>query len=63
MTVNLIRIAQLLRQAARHPVPAHWGVREFRSDYTRHYHDWDEGISYDCGRELAHIVTFRRWDW
>lgn len=38
-----------------------WGVREFRSDFTRHY---DEPLIewYDRGRDMAHRLTFRRWD-
>jgi hypothetical protein len=38
------------------------GVREFRSDVTTHYEDYDLLCSYDWGREWAHRVTFRRWD-
>lgn len=39
------------------------GVREFRSGVTTHYDDSDLVIAYDWGREIAHRVTFRRFDW
>lgn len=61
--MNPVRTARLVREALRHPIAAAHGAREFRSDVTRHYEDWDVGIAYDCGRELAHLVTRRRWDW
>jgi hypothetical protein len=37
------------------------GVREFRSSFTTSY---DEPLieSYDKGREMAHKLTFRKWD-
>lgn len=37
------------------------GVREFRSDFTTSY-DYPLIEWYDFGRELAHRVTFRRFD-
>lgn len=42
---------------------AFWrGVREFRSDMTTHYDDYDLLLAYDWGREWAHRVTFRRFE-
>lgn len=37
------------------------GVREFRSGVTSNPGE-DLIEAYDTGRELAHRVTFRRWD-
>ena len=37
------------------------GVWEFRSDLTLNAGDYEE--SYDSGRELAHKITFRVWDY
>jgi hypothetical protein len=39
------------------------GVREFRSSLTTSYDDYDLLLAYDRGRELAHRLTFRRWDY
>lgn len=36
------------------------GMIEFRSVFTSHYED--EILSYDRGRELAHVLTLRWWD-
>jgi hypothetical protein len=47
--------------AARHPRVAWLGMREFRTDCTTHY-DYPLIESYDAGRELAHMVTLRRFD-
>lgn len=55
------RLLWLIATAARHPIAATWGVAEFRSDLTRHYDD-PVGESYDSGRELAHMVTGRRYE-
>lgn len=38
------------------------GMREFRSDVTTSYDDYDLLISYDWGREYAHRMTFRFFD-
>lgn len=38
------------------------GMREFRSGVTTHF-DYPLIETYDAGRELAHRVTFRKWDW
>ena len=35
------------------------GMREFRSDVTS---STNYVVAYDLGRELAHLLTFRRWD-
>lgn len=37
------------------------GLREFRTDLTTHF-DYPLIESYDAGRELAHRLTFRRYD-
>lgn len=49
--------------AARHPRIAALGAREFRSGVGMTYDDPSRSDSYDAGRELAHLATFRRWDW
>jgi hypothetical protein len=41
------------------------GMREFRSDVTTAYEDDEYGELaeiYDCGREFAHWITFRRFE-
>lgn len=39
------------------------GVREFRLSMTTAYpEDQDQADAYDWGRELAHRVTFRRFE-
>jgi hypothetical protein len=38
------------------------GIREFRLGITTHFDD-DLIETYDRGRELAHRITFRRWDY
>lgn len=52
----------LLRHALRNPVAATRGVVEFRLTATFHYDSEDLSFAYDCGRELAHRVTMRRWE-
>lgn len=37
------------------------GIREFRSDFTTHF-DYPLIETYDAGRDMAHRLTFRRWD-
>jgi len=37
------------------------GMREFRSGYTTNY-CWELMGAYDAGRELAHRLTFRRFE-
>lgn len=38
------------------------GMAEFRSDLTTSFEDYDLLLAYDRGRDLAHKLTFRRWD-
>jgi len=54
-------LAHCLRNAIRHPRVALLGVREFRGSVTTHVHD-NLIESYDSGRELAHLVTMRRYE-
>ena len=51
-----------LRYALRRPRIALNGVREFQLSFTTHYDDHDELESYDAGRELAHMITLRRFE-
>lgn len=39
-----------------------WGLVQFRSSFTNHYDDLVELEAYDFGRELAHVVTLRRFE-
>jgi hypothetical protein len=55
-------LVRCLISAARRPRIAALGVREFRTDCTTSF-DYPELDSYDSGRELAHMVTLRRYDW
>lgn len=56
-------IANCLTAAARHPRIAALGGREFRSGFGMTYDDHTRSNAYDAGRELAHLLTLRRWDW
>ena len=38
------------------------GAREFRDTFTTHYGDYSLLMAYDRGREMAHVLTFRRFD-
>lgn len=38
------------------------GMREFRTQFTTHYADWHLAVAYDWGREWAHRLTFRYFD-
>lgn len=38
-----------------------WGMWEFRRSFTRHY-GGDLIEYYDSGRDLAHLITLRKWD-
>lgn len=38
------------------------GALQFRSDWTTHFNDCAMAAAYDFGRELAHRLTFRRFD-
>jgi hypothetical protein len=56
-------LLHVLRYALRRPRIALLGMQEFRSCWTTHFDDDDEALeSYDAGRELAHMLTLRRWD-
>lgn len=57
---HIIRCAA---SAARHPRTATLGAREFRSGVGMTYDQDTRSDAYDAGRELAHLATFRRWDW
>lgn len=37
------------------------GMREFKRNVTTHY-DWPLIEWYDAGRELAHVLTLRRYE-
>jgi hypothetical protein len=39
------------------------GVREFRSSFTMWYADNERQHAYDMGREWAHRLTMRRYDY
>lgn len=39
-----------------------WGMREFRSSFTKHYVSWRLRNCYDAGRAWAHRLTFRRFE-
>ncbi len=38
------------------------GIREFRCGVTTHFDDASQLYAYDFGRELAHRMTFRRFE-
>lgn len=57
---HIIRCAA---SAVRHPMTALLGAREFRGGVGMSYDNYARSEAYDAGRELAHVVTFRRWDW
>ena len=56
------RAAYLIYTALRNPTYALHGIREFRLDCTMHVEDYWKANSYDAGREIAHVLTFRYWD-
>ena len=39
------------------------GLREFRLSFTTHYESPELLEAYDMGRELAHRLTLRRFDY
>lgn len=39
------------------------GMREFRLSWTTSYDNDDLMEAYDAGRDFAHRITFRRWDY
>ena len=55
-------ITKCLIAASRHPRLALKGVREFRSSLGLTFLTYDQCNAYDAGRELAHIATFRKYD-
>ena len=38
------------------------GIIEFKSSLTSHYEDYGLLISYEKGRNFAHVVTFRKYE-
>lgn len=56
------RILRLLLWAAAHPAIAALGAREFRLSLTTSYDFVEEVLAYDSGRELAHLLTLRRFE-
>lgn len=56
-----MNLLSLLRLALKHPIIAFYGIKEFRSEWTKHYEE-PEINSYDAGRELAHKLTFRKFE-
>jgi hypothetical protein len=55
-------LRHVVTYALRRPRIALLGAREFRRAFTTHFDDLDRLESYDAGRELAHVLTFRRYD-
>ena len=39
------------------------GMYEFRLTFTTHINDWHLANRYDQGREWAHRLTFRKYDY
>lgn len=39
------------------------GMIEFRTDLTTSFDDYDLLETYDRGRDMAHRLTLRRWDY
>lgn len=59
----LRRTVSLLTAAARNPRYFVLGVIEFRQGFTTHVETDSQIAAYDWGREFAHVVTLRRFDW
>lgn len=59
----MTHIARCIASALRHPRISALGAREFRSGVGMTYDDDTRSAAYDAGRELAHLATFRRYDW
>jgi hypothetical protein len=38
------------------------GIFEFKSSFTTHYEDYGLLISYEKGRDFAHVITFRKYE-
>lgn len=51
-----------LRLMARHPVAAFRGACQFREWWVTIYPDDDRFDAFEAGRELAHRLTFHRFD-
>ena len=51
-----------IKSAFLHPIIAVQGAREFRSSFGMSWDDPAKSEAYDLGRELAHRLTFRKWD-
>jgi hypothetical protein len=62
MVKGLLQMSIII-SALLHPAIAIQGFREFRSSFGM---SWDDDSSksnaYDSGRELAHVLTFRRYE-
>jgi hypothetical protein len=56
------RLRHCVREVVRHPREGWLGAREFRLTVTSHFDDEDLLESYDSGRELAHLLTLRRFE-
>jgi hypothetical protein len=55
-------VIQCLRYALRYPRLALMGAREFRGSVGMTYGIYEMQEAYDAGRELAHLVTGRRYE-
>ena len=55
-------IVYCTRAALAHPRIAFMGAREYRGTFGMSYEDGSMSESYDAGRELAHILTLRRYE-
>jgi len=58
---TLKHLLHVLLATSRRPRVALLGAREFRLSSTTHFDD-PEITSYDSGRELAHMLTLRRFE-
>lgn len=56
------RFFYLVTVGIKHPLAFLDGMREFNITVTDRYGDDDLSESYDCGREIANILTFRRFE-
>lgn len=62
MKKRLQHLLYVISNAVRAPRIAWLGAREFRLSSTPHFAHDDDLEAYDSGRELAHILTFRHFD-
>ena len=51
-----------IQQAILHLKAFFLGMFEFRTSWTTSYDDYDLMETYDMGRELAHRLTFRKFE-